>query len=132
MLLVQALNEGRLPWQESWDDPGIVGVLDPNKDAVIRGGTACGWLICSPLAAFAGALGFGYGLFTQSSTKTFDANSTDEDIEAFCISPAAMAYTCIAINQNGNVTNRTLVAIGRCFWLTKISITDCDNMDGES
>ena len=97
-----------------------------------QGGFACGWLICSPLAAFAGTLGFGYGLFAQSTTKTFDMNSTDEDIEAFCLSPAAMAFTCISIKQNGNVTNRTLVAIGRCFWLTKISITSCENMDGES
>ena len=132
MLLVQAFNKGRLPWQKSWEKPGIVGVLDPHNNAIIRGGIACSWLICSPLAAFAGALGFGYGLFTQSSTKSFDANSTDEDIEAFCISPAAMAYTCIAIDQNGNVTNRTLVAIGRCFWLTKISIISCKKMDGES
>jgi hypothetical protein len=90
---------------------------------------ACSGLVCGGGAAL---IGFGYGLFAQSTTKTFDANASDEDIEAFCISPAAMAFSAIDIKMNSNVTKRTLVAISRCFWLTKVVITNCSNMDGES
>ena len=69
-------------------------------------------------------------LFSQRGTKVFGATATDEDVEAFCSSPAAMAITGIKIEVNEHITNRTLRAIGRCFWLTKIEITNCKNFDG--
>ena len=87
----------------------------------------CGGLICGVPGWLAG---FAYYLFSQRGTKVFDATATDEDIEAFCSSPAVMAITGIKIEVNEHITNRTLRAIGQCFWVTKIEITNCMNFDG--
>ena len=88
---------------------------------------ACGGLICGVPWALAG---FGHYLFAQRGTKVFDATATDEDLEAFCSSPAALAVTSIKIDGNDLITKRTLRAIGQCFWLTKIEIEGCTKLDG--
>ena len=88
---------------------------------------ACGGLICGVPGALAR---FGYLLLYQRGTKVFDATATDEDLEAFCNSPAALAVTSIKIVGNNLITKRTLRAIGQCFWLTKIEIEGCTKLDG--
>ena len=93
-----------------------------------RLGVACGGLICGVPAALTG---FGYFLFRQRGTKVFGASATDEDVEAFCGSTAAMGVTSIEISDgNDLITKRTLSAIGKLFWLIKIKITAAKNFDG--
>ena len=88
----------------------------------------CGGLICGVPAALTG---FGYFLFRRRGTKVFGAAATDEDVEAFCRSTAAMGVTSIVISAgNDLITKRTLDAIGKCFWLTKIKIRVAKNFDG--
>ena len=103
---------------------GVCGEYTELPERVVY---SCGGLICGVPGALAG---FAYYLFSQRGTKVFDATATDEDIEAFCSSPAVMAITGIKIISNEHVTKRTLRAIGQCFWLTKIEITYCKNLDG--
>ena len=88
---------------------------------------ACVGLICGvPWALYS----FGYLLFYQLGTKVFDNTATDQDVETFCNSPAALAVICIKIVGSDFVTMRTLDAIGRCHWVTKLEITNCPNLDG--
>ena len=88
---------------------------------------ACGGLICGVPWALAG---FGHYLFAQRGTKVFGATATDDDVKAFCSSSAALAVYSIEIHGSGLVTKRALDAIGQCFWLTKIEIRGCKNLDG--
>lgn len=94
---------------------------------LLRVGLACGGLICGVPGALAR---FGYLLLYQRGTKVFDATATNDDLEAFCNSPAALAVTSIKIVGNDLITKRTLRAIGQCFWLTKIEIEGCTKLDG--
>ena len=106
-----------------WASLSSIGRLTPLE----RVGWACGGLICGVPGALAR---FGYLLLYQRGTKVFDATATDEDLEAFCNSPAALAVTSIKIDGNDLITKRTLRAIGQCFWLTKIEIEGCTKLDG--
>ena len=103
------------------------GLCDKDMPPLGRVVLACGGLICGVPGALAG---FGYLLLYQRGTKVFDATATDEDLEAFCNSPAALAVTSIKIVGNNLITKRTLRAIGQCFWLTKIEIEGCTKLDG--
>jgi len=114
-------------WTVFKDDFIAQGVCGKDQDLLASVVVSCSGLICGVPGALAG---FACYLFSQGGTKVFDATATDEDIEAFCSSPAVMAITGIKIDSNEHVTKRTLRAIGRCFWVTKIEIKNCKNFDG--
>ena len=108
---------------------GLCSSIDNGPSPLVRVGVTCGGLICGVPAALTA---FGYSLFFRRGTKVFSAAATDEDVEAFCSSTAAMGVTSIEIGDgNSLITKRTLDTIsGKCFWLTKIKITGATSLDG--
>ena len=87
---------------------------------------ACLGVLVGPVWAVLAVL---VGVF-RPKTKYFTSTATDGEIEAFTNSTAAKSYDGVVIDRNAVITGRTLELLGRCFWLKRISITNCPNMNG--
>ena len=87
---------------------------------------ACLGVLVGPVWAVLAGL---VGVF-RPKTKYFTSTATDGEIEAFTNSTAAKSYDGVVIDRNAVITGRTLELLGRCFWLKRISITNCPNMNG--
>ena len=87
---------------------------------------ACLGVLVGPVWAVLAGL---VGVF-RPKTKRFSSNATDGEVEAFTMSTGAKSYDGVVIDRNAVITGRTLELLGRCFWLKRISITNCPNMNG--
>ena len=87
---------------------------------------ACLGVLVGPVWAVLAGL---VGVF-RPKTKRFSSTATDGEVEAFTTSTGAKSYDGVVIDRNAVITGRTLELLGRCFWLKRISITNCPNMNG--
>ena len=87
---------------------------------------ACLGVLVGPVWAVLAGL---VGVF-RPKTKRFSSTATDREVEAFTMSTGAKSYDGVVIDRNAVITGRTLELLGRCFWLKRISITNCPNMNG--
>ena len=93
------------------------------------------WLFRTLVACFGLTCGAPYALCRcvyvfafKSRTKTFTATTNDNGIELFCREPDAMAVKSIVIRNNEVITVRAISMVGRCFWITKLDLSGCENL----
>merc|ERR1712178_305664 len=97
--------------------------IDVNNFTVARRTRlACFGLTCGVPVALGR---FVYQLAFRSGTKTFAETATDNEVEAFCRGPDAMAVKSVVICKNLIITGRCMTAIGRCFWIINLDVSGC-------